>query len=254
MPRKRQPHDPEAGLDIRSLASGYFPGGVIESHKHDWHQLVYATKGVMMVNTPDSSWVVPSHRAVWVPAATEHEIEMIGAVNLRTLYIKTGLRSSLPGQCCVVNVSPLLRELILLTIKIGMLDRFVPKQNRLIGVILDQLETLSTAPLKLPLPRDARAMRVVELLRADPAENHSLDELSNQVGASKRTIERLFLSEAGLTFGKWRQQFRMMHALRLLASGESVTTAALEVGYDSTSAFISAFKTALGTTPGRYYQ
>lgn len=207
----------------------------------------------MTVNTAMSSWVVPSHRAVWVPAGTEHAIEMIGAVSLRTLYVKAALSRSLPKQCCVVNVSPLLRELILRTIQIGMLDRYVPAQKRLTGVILDQLETLSTMPLNLPMPRDPRALRVVELVRANPAENNSLDQLSSKAGASKRTIERLFQAETEMTFGKWRQQSRLLHALRLLAAGESVTTAALEVGYNSTSAFISAFKIALGTTPRRYY-
>ena len=134
-----------------------------------------------------------------------------------------------------------------------MLNRFVPAEKRLTGVIVDQLETLRTMPLNLPMPKDARALRVAELVRSNPAENSSLNYLSSRIGASKRTIERLFLLETEMTFGKWRQQLRLLHALRLLAAGESVTTAALEVGYDSTSAFIYAFKTALGTTPGRYY-
>ncbi|MCU1264341.1 MAG: AraC-type DNA-binding protein [Acidobacteria bacterium] len=245
--------EPDDGLDIRSLASGYPTGFVIDSHAHVWHQLVYATRGVMTVNTADSSWVVPSHRAVWVPAGVEHEIEMVGTVSLRTLYVRASLSSALPKQCCVVNVSPLLRELILRTIQIGMLDRKVPAQKRMTGVILDQLETLRTVPLRLPMPCDARALRVVELVRASPSETHSLDHIAREIGAGKRTIERLFLAETEMSFGKWRQQLRMLHALRLLAAGESVTTVAFAVGYDSTSAFISAFKTTLGTTPGRYY-
>jgi AraC-like DNA-binding protein len=253
MPRKRQPPDPEQGLDIRSLASGYSAGFLIDTHQHTWHQLVYATRGVMMVNTANSSWVVPSHRAVWVPAGVKHEIEMVGEVSLRTLYIKTTLSASLPNQTCVVNVSPLLRELILHTIKMGMLDRKVPAHKRLTEVILDQLQTLRTVPLKLPMPSDKRALRVVEIVRADPAAAGSLEQIAREIGASKRTIERLFQSETKMTFGKWRQQLRMLRALKLLAAGESVTTVALEVGYDSTSAFISAFKISVGTTPGRYH-
>lgn len=253
MSKKRQPLDFEEGIEIRSLASGFSDGFVIDTHSHDWHQLVYSTHGVMIVNTEGSSWVVPSHRALWVPAGVAHEVEMVGAVSLRTLYVRTGSSRALPGQCCVVNVSPLLRELIQHTIKAGMLNRFVASEKRMVGVILDQLETLRTVPLNLPMPHDARAVRVAELVQANPAENRSLDQLSHRTGASKRTIERLFRSETDMTFGKWRQQLRLLHALKLLASGESVTAAALEVGYDSTSAFIYAFKTALGTTPGRYY-
>ena len=253
MSRKRQSSSDDDGFDIRSLASGYSSGFIIDGHHHDWHQLVYATRGVMAVNAGASSWVVPPHRAVWVPAGTEHEIEMVGAVALRTLYVRTHLSSALPTDCCVVNVSPLLRELILHTIKSGMLNRRVPAEKRLTAVIVDQLQTLRSVPLRLPMPQDARARRIAEMVRANPSNRASLDQMSNYAGASKRTIERLFLAETEMSFGKWRQQFRLHHALRLLAAGESVTTAALEVGYDSTSAFISAFKSALGTTPGRYY-
>ena len=134
-----------------------------------------------------------------------------------------------------------------------MLNRTVAAHKHLIDVILDQFRTLPTMPLKLPMPADVRALRVAGMVRENPGDAKSLDQLARKIGASKRTIERLFQTETEMTFGKWRQQLRMLHALRLLAAGETVTTAALEVGYDSTSAFISAFKSAMGTTPGRYY-
>ena len=257
MPRKRQrpvtnDHG-EDSVDIRSHAIGNSAAYTIPRHSHDWHQLIYASRGVMTVNTSTGSWVVPSRRAVWVPAGIEHEVEMAASVSMRTLYLRTGLAASLPRDCCVVNVSPLLRELILRTIEIGMLNRRVALHKHLIDVILDQFHTLSTMPLKLPMPVDARAVRVAEMVRASPGETKSLDQLARNTGASKRTIERLFQTETEMTFGKWRQQLRMLHALRLLAAGEPVTTAALEVGYDCTSAFIAAFKSAVGITPGRYY-
>src|ERR1700704_1918119 len=114
MPKKRQKSssgaDIEDSLDIRSHAFGASTAGKTPVHSHDWHQLVYATRGVLTVNTTTGSWVVPSRRAVWVPAGIEHEVEMLGPCSVRTLYIRTGLSVSLPGNCCVVNVSPLLRE------------------------------------------------------------------------------------------------------------------------------------------------
>jgi len=90
-------------------------------------------------------------------------------------------------------------------------------------------------------------------LRKNPAEQASLARIARKVGASPRTIERLFRSETNMAFGKWRQRLRLLHALRLLAAGEPVTAVALEAGYDSTSAFISMFKRELGTTPSRYH-
>ena len=257
MPKKRQNSSSNADLedllDIRSYAVELSTAHKIHKHSHDWHQLIYASRGVMTVNTSTGSWVVPSRRAVWVPGGIEHEIEMSASVSVRTLYLRTGLSAALPNKCCVVNVSPLLRELILRTIDIGMLNRTVATHKHLIDVILDQFRTLPTIPLNLPMPADIRALRIAELVRNNPGDAKSLDRLAKKIGASKRTIERLFQTETEMTFGKWRQQLRMLHALRLLAAGENVTTAALEVGYDSTSAFISAFKNAVGTTPGRYY-
>lgn len=257
MPQKRRvankKSDDEARFQIRSLALNCPSGYEIHSHSHEWHQLIYASRGAMSINTADGSLVVPSKRAVWMPAGITHEIEMIGAVSMRTLYLKPDLNGKLPKHCHVIEVTPLLRELILHIIGVGMLDRNVPSQRRLIGVIADQLSAVAAVPLKLPMPNDARALRVAETLRESPGDTTSLTHLSRKAGASKRTIERLFQAETEMSFGKWRQQMRLLHALRLLALGESVTTAAIEVGYDSTSAFIAAFKTVLGKTPGQYY-
>src|SRR2546425_8123996 len=125
MSRKRREvvgdsNNSEDSLDIRSHALDFPPGYFIAAHSHDWHQLIYASRGVMTVNTATGSWVVPSRRAVWVPAGIEHEVEMPGPVSVRTLYLRTGLSDLLPKDCCVVNVSPLLRELILRAVEIGM--------------------------------------------------------------------------------------------------------------------------------------
>jgi AraC-like DNA-binding protein/quercetin dioxygenase-like cupin family protein len=257
MPQKRRSSngdaDSEDRFQIRSLALNLPPGHAIDSHAHEWHQLIYASRGVMTVNTTNGSWVVPSRRAVWVPAGINHEIKMTGAVSVRTLYLSPTLKGPLPKNCRVINVSPLLREMILHTIDVGMLDRSIPSQRRLIGVIVDQLKAVPAVPLQLPMPSDSRALRVAETLRDRPGDTTSLEHLASGAGASKRTLERIFQSETRMTFGKWRQQLRLLHALKLLASGESVTAVAFEVGYDSTSAFIASFKNALGTTPGRYY-
>lgn len=241
-------------LLVRTLAVGYPSGAVLERHSHDWAQLVYASDGVMSVATAEGTWVVPPQRAVWIPAGVRHSVAMSGLVSMRTLYLAPRLLRSLPRRCCVVAVAPLLRELILHTMREGMLRRDDAAHRHLVDVLLDQLRALPAAPLELPLPRDGRALRVARLLQDHPAESATLGELARRAGASRRTLERLFHLETGMSFGRWRQQARLLHAMRLLAAGETVTTTALEVGYDSTSAFIAAFSQVLGTTPGRYYR
>ncbi len=246
--------DPETRIAIRSLALRLPSGHRIASHDHGWPQLVYATRGVMTVETERGTWVVPSHRAAWIPEGVKHAITMSGAVSMRTLYLRPGLADTLPTDCCVLSVAPLLREMIRFIIGIGMLDQANPRHARLAAVLIDQVTETPEAPLELTLPRDARALRFAHLLRASPGSSRSLASFAAQSGASLRTLERLFQREAGTTVGRWRQQVRLLEALRLLAADTPVGQVALDVGYESTSAFIAMFKRTLGTTPSAYYR
>jgi len=207
----------------------------------------------MTVRTRQGIWVVPPLRAVWIPAETPHSIVMSGAVTMRTLYFLPALLEGLPRKCFVLNVSALLRELILHACKLSKLSRKRRDHKVVIEIIVDQLQASPAVPLQLPHPSDPRALKVVQRLLDDPAEPRTLKGLCADCGASKRTIERIFRLETKMTFGRWRQQLRLLHALQRLASGEKVTTAALDTGYASTSAFISMFRKQLGTTPTRYF-
>jgi len=241
-------------FEIVTLAQDYLRGRVVPLHFHDRDQLVYASRGVMTVRTAMGTWVVPTHRAVWIPAAVPHTITMSGVVAMRTLYLKPKLARVLPRSCCVINVSPLLRELILHACSFRSLKKTIRWQRHLIDTVIDQLETVQMVPLQLPHLNDPRAVRVAQILAADPGNAQSLVQICRQCGASRRTVERLFQEEAGMTFGKWRQQLRLMHAMRLLAEGAKVTHAALEAGYSTPSAFVHMFRNALGTTPTIYFR
>jgi AraC-like DNA-binding protein len=240
--------------EIASVSVDLKDGHVIPEHFHPEDQLIFASKGVMTVRTKQGVWVVPPLRAVWIPAKTTHRVTMSGLVSMRTLYFLPKLGRALPKKCFVLNVSPLLRELILHACMFGKLKKEVPAQRRLIGIIVDQLQAVQSVPLQLPHPSDIRAMRVTKELFANPADQRTLEKLCKDCGASKRTVERLFIQETQMTFGRWRQQLRLLHSMQLLASGEKVTAAALDAGYNSASAFISMFRKQLGTTPSRYLQ
>lgn len=239
---------------ITTLTHDYAAGHVIPLHFHDRDQLVYASRGVMTVRTGDGTWVVPTYRAVWIPAKVPHTITMSGIVAMRTLYLKPRLARALPRDCCVVNVSPLLKELTLHACAFASLRKTIPWQRHLIEVIIDQLETIQMVPLQLPNPTDPRALRIAQALLIDPSESRPLRQLCKAAGAGKRTVERLFQEDVGISFGKWRQQLRLMRAMQLLAEGKKVTHAALEAGYSTPSAFISMFRKTLGTTPGLYFR
>jgi AraC-like DNA-binding protein len=208
----------------------------------------------MTIRTREGTWVVPPNRAVWIPEEVSHTITMSGEVAMRTLYLKPRVAKGLPRDCCVINVSTLLKELILYACTLGALKQTVKWQEHLIAVILHQLQAVRMVPLQLPHLSDPRAVRIAQILLTDPADERTLTQLCRVIGASKRSIERLFQKEIGMTFGKWRQQLRLMHGMRLLAEGAKVTHAALESGYSTPSAFISIFRKALGTTPTSYFK
>src|SRR5579864_4377278 len=203
MSKKRQNAIFDPSLDLRSqittLVHDYPAAHVIPLHFHDRDQLVYASRGVMTVRTGDGTWVVPTHRAVWIPEAVPHTITMSGMVAMRTLYLKPRLARSLPRDCCVLNVPPLLKELILHACASGALRKRIAWQRRLIDVIIDQLKVIRTVPLQLPNLFDPRALRVADALMADPGNRQPLGQICKESGASGRTIERLFQDDTGMT-------------------------------------------------------
>jgi AraC-like DNA-binding protein len=239
---------------ITTLVRDYPTGHVIPLHFHDRDQLVYASRGVMTVRTRGGSWVVPPHLAVWIPADVSHTISMSGAVAMRTLYFKPRMAKELPRDCCVINVPALLKELILYACTCRTLKKTVNWQKPLIAVIVHQLRMVETVPLQLPHLSEPRLVRIAEIFIKQPSDTRTLLELCRVSGASKRSIERLFQREIGMSFGKWRQQLRLMEGLRLLAGGAKVTHAALESGYSTPSSFISMFRKTLGITPTSYFK
>ncbi|GAA3397558.1 AraC family transcriptional regulator [Cryptosporangium minutisporangium] len=238
--------------DVRCYAVSH-PGGPVRLPQDPaWHQLVYAVQGVLTVDTPVGAWVVPPHRAAWVPAGVTHRLLLSGRTTLRTLYLQREL-ALLPPICRVVDVSPLVRELILEAVRSAPLRMADPVSARLVGVLADQLATLPETALRLPVPRDPRAAAVAALLRTDPALDVSVDVLARRANASRRALERVFRAETGMSVGQWRRRYRMLEALRLLAAGESATSVAARVGYATPSAFSAAFRAELGGTPARWF-
>lgn len=219
----------------------------------DWGQLVYASRGVLTVDTGEGTWIVPPHQGVWVPPGVRHDDEIGAGAAMRMVYVAASQARRLPRECCAVAISPLLRELLARAMHLRTLDRRNRMQQHLMELIFHEIRALPTTPVGLPMPRDARALRAARHIRDNPSAAHRLIDVARYAAASRRTLERQFRDETGLSFGAWRQRARLLHALRLLADGATVTAAALAVGYESTSAFVAAFRREIGTTPGKYF-
>lgn len=224
-------------------------GSGVDAHRHDDHQIVYAGRGVLSVTTSAGIWIAPGTRALWIPAGIVHQHRAYGQIDLHSIGLPTSENPLRLESPAVLAVGPLLRELILACTR----DEFSDdaERRRLRAVLLDQLRRTSQQPIRLPSPRDPRLAAVCALLDEDPADQRTLTSLGAQVGASERTLSRLFRAEMRMTFPQWRTQLRLCHALRLLAEGEAVTSVAHRTGWSSASAFIEVFRRTFGHTPGK---
>lgn len=250
-------HGLDDGIEIRTFGVTFGhgqtapPRNIVPPGHAVWDQLVCATRGVITVRTGAAAWLVPPHRGVWIRAGVHFQVQMAGVVGLRMLYVRPRRGFLASGECTVVNLNPLLRELIVRAVQLGALDRRIPAQKRLIAVIRDELAALTSVQLQLPLPNDPRAVRLAELVR-DAGELPPLGRLLRQAGASRRTMERLFRAETAMSLGQWLRREKLLEGLRRMAAGDTVAAVALDLGYSSPSAFISMFRRELGETPRRY--
>lgn len=241
--------DPERGISIATLAYEYPSGFLVPEHAHGSSQFIYATRGVMEVHSDQSVWLIPPSFALWVPAHTHHRIRMPTAVSMRTLYIRPGLVKRAEPRCAVLSVSPLLRELILETVRIGQLRL----RNREHCILRDlttlHIDRATPIPTEIRMPHDSRARNVATRILHSLIESPSLQTLCNEVGVSTRTLQRLFTNDVGIDANSWRQQVRLTRAVELLVSGSSVKQVAFSVGYTQPSAFVASFRRVFGLTP-----
>jgi len=235
------------------LPTDYAADARIERHAHRKHQLVYAVQGVMVVQTEAGQWVVPPTRGIWMPAGTQHWIRCIGAVQMRSLFVKPGVARALPAKLQVVGISALLRELIKAAAAFERPYTPNSREARLMRLIVDELRTLPVLPLHLPQPADRRLREICEHLQHNPDDNATLEDWTERLAVTTKTIQRLFAKETGMTFGQWRQQSRLLCALERLAMGDKVVDIALQLGYESPSAFATMFKRHFGRTPSQFF-
>jgi AraC-like DNA-binding protein len=225
----------------------------VELHQHPWPQVTFSTRGVIRLSTHDGSYIVPPSRALWVPADMPHSITLIEDAELRTVYLHAWLAPTWE-KCEVLEISPLLRALILAldTTPDGLSpgDSQAPHRERMIAPLLvDELERATQIRIDVPLPNDKRLRQLCETLLRNPANRATLAERATAIGASERTVARLFQSQMGTSWQQWRQQAVMAHALPLLARGMAVSQVASASGYATDSAFCAMFKAATGQSP-----
>ncbi|MCS7483156.1 helix-turn-helix domain-containing protein [Umezawaea endophytica] len=252
MPKTRQPALPLGGLEVITLRRGaWLPDGYhLTPHRHTHGQLVYAAAGALATTTERGTWIAPANRVTWTPPGFDHSHRFYGRADVRVVAVPVRMCGELWGHPGVFAVSHLLREAILTLT--GKPETRSGAHERLLSVMIDELTETVEQPLHLPEPHDDRLRAVTDLLHADPGRTATLAELGRAVGASERTLSRLFHTELGMSFHRWRTILRIHHALQHLTNGVSVTATAIACGWSNSSSLIEAFTDVIGQTPGRY--
>lgn len=241
--------------DLSGLATSYPAGTLIAPHSHDAGQIAHAITGAMRVLVRDATWFVPPGRALWIPPHTQHSIRCLQQVEMRTVYLQGNVPATEPATetaafrgIKVMGVSPLMRE-ILVRLSEGCAAQQVP---HLKSLLLDEIAAMDVEQLKVAIPADTRIARLTRHFLDDPADDITLGRWATLLGFSQRNLIRRIRSQTGMTFRELRRQTRIMLAIEKLSAGQSVTATALDVGFESTSAFIHAFRLITGTTPRKY--
>ncbi len=227
-------------------------GAVITPHAHARAQLVFADYGTMTLTTPGRRWIIGPREGLWIPPMVEHAIRVGDGPLLHCTIYVTAARPTGPAAACAVQMSDFLRHLVLEFTSRDMHYDQRDSTGNLARVLLDELADLDVVQIDLATGQDDRLMKVTEALLEEPQSELTLDDWGRRVGASSKTLERLFRQETGLTFKQWRQRVRVVRSIEVLNAGLSVGNAAHHVGYSNVSSYISAFKAVFGITPARY--
>jgi AraC-like DNA-binding protein len=224
-------------------------GHAIPVHMHRRGQLLHAVSGIMRVETAEAAWIVPPARALWLPSQWPHSVATRSHVEMRTIYIDPSACEALPQQPVLVEISGLLRELILALLEEPVDFAEAGRGGTIATLILTELARLRERRLEVPMPHDERALRVARALLDNSSIGHGLDRWASEAGASRRTLARIFRNETGLGFAEWRARLRAIDGLARLSDGASVAETAASVGYASPSAFSAMIRRTMGSAP-----
>jgi len=233
----------------RRTVEGWTP-----EHSHPRGQLVALTQGLLIVETGNERWMFPSQRCAWTPPNCKHAARSVGGAAGAMVDLSPEMCRGLPKTPCIFNSSELLFAIVHRMVGWDLRQPLNPAKKHLITTLRDEIRQPDQQPLRLTIPTEERLARVADALLDDVADDRTLDAWAHVAGMARRTFMRAFSAQAGMSFGRWRQQARLFAALEMLAQKKSVTEVAIAVGYDSVSAFIEMFRTMLGTTPQTYFR
>jgi len=228
-----------------------------EWHAHAKHQVLYALSGTMHLEVASGAWLLPPRRAAFLAAGTRHLVWSERPVELRTVYLAPHLLAQPPWDCRVFSVSPLAREMLLYAMRwtheSDPEDPLARPFFLALAALASEWAEKDAYPFRLPAARSVELRRATEHALARLGDPLAIDDLARTAGVSTRTLARRFADEMQTSFREWLHTARMLRGMDLLAAPEArVTDVALEVGFESLSAFSASFSTFVGENPRDY--
>jgi AraC-like DNA-binding protein len=206
----------------------------------------------MLVQTGQGAWMVPPYQGIWIPAGIVHSITMLGRVATRSVYLDRSAADGMVTQCQIVEVSPLLRQLLIEAVDLPSSYDPATRAGKIMSLLVDEIRSARVLPLSLPLPADRKLAARCRHFIEHPTAQDTIALWCRDLGLGRRTFTRLFRRETGLTFSVWQRRACLLSALPRLLSGERVTTIAFDLGYSSPAAFTTMFRQIIGSAPDRY--
>ncbi|WP_240591578.1 AraC family transcriptional regulator [Shewanella zhuhaiensis] len=216
-------------------------------HQHNRGQLLYAPQGCMSFELEQAICILPPTKAVWIPPHTPHRAVMTNVVAYRSLYFDCS-RFSTPTELTMVDVNPLLKALID-KMAHWLWDTPEAQMNHSCALFWEEFYAATSHSFRLAIPSDRRFHGFHQELLTPDFLPPDIGTLAQTIGASAKTVTRLFRADTGMSYQEWRQQWRLLKAIELLSSPLPVTEVGFRLGFSSDSAFIAFFKQHTGQTP-----
>jgi len=235
-------------MGLKMVTRGFETG----FHRHRKAQCVMAVSGVLTCEAEGGIWIVPPQAAIWIPPGVEHCITLAGSVEGYNAFVEPAAARDLPSACCTISATPLLRELLVRTAQYPTEVAEGGMESRVASLLLEEIAIAEVGHLHLPMPKDGRLRAIFQSIMESPDDRRTMGAWAKRHAMSERTFARLIVAETGMSFGRWRQQLGIILAIQWMAEGASVQKVASDLGYESVGSFVTMFRKALGTSPGRY--
>lgn len=227
----------------------------LAEHSSGSGHLIYSVNGLLVVHSDCGHWVVPPTTVLRLAADTTYSIRKADQVCVRTVELTTELSERLPPASCLYRMTPLLRELLQALSSDSADSSSTSKAALLVELLLEVgVWSEESAPQCVGVPSDPRVAHICDYVHNNLDAPKTLQEWATELKNDPRTLHRLFVQEFGMPFVQWRQQARLMAALEWLAEGRPVMDVALDLGYQTQSAFTAMFRRKTGITPTEWQE